>query len=107
MRTRWLWSCATLIVESSYGTTSEYALSDQSASLRSNVFRQPSNGWGGEFVAERCVPSIRRSPIITQPATSEQLTTGLGKEVCSKKRCRQTIRGGAVGICISEVPHNE
>src|SRR6266496_1150995 len=94
MRIRWLRSCATLIVESSYGTTSEYALSDQSATLRSKVYRKPSNGWGGEFVAERCVSSIRRSPIITQPATSEQLTTGLGKEVCSKKRCRRTIRGG-------------
>src|SRR5688572_1462538 len=46
MRTRWLWSSATLIVESSVGTTSEYALSDQSASPRSKVFRKPSSGWG-------------------------------------------------------------
>src|SRR6266571_7248362 len=42
LRTRWLWSCAILIVESSVGTASEYALLDQSASSRSNLSGKPS-----------------------------------------------------------------
>src|SRR5207244_5035768 len=42
LRSRWLWSCAILIVESSVGTASEYALLDQSASSRSKLFGKPS-----------------------------------------------------------------
>src|ERR1051326_5790480 len=73
VKTRWPWSNATLIAESSCGTTTEHALSDQDASSRSKVSGKPSNGWDGSIRSE--TKRVFRIPALLPPTTQSKRKT--------------------------------
>src|SRR5205809_2190863 len=103
LRTRWLWSCAILIVESSVGTASEYALLDQSASSRSKLFGKPSKRLERDIRSGAMRVQIKLPPLrVCSLTRSVQVVLTFQKNCVSirdwgsaaKSGCRTTIRSG-------------
>src|SRR6266581_4696325 len=102
LRTRWLWSCAILIVESSVGTASEYALLDQSASSRSNLSGKPSKRLERD-IRSRAIRVQIKFPPTRLPAYQSRASRPHVQKNCvsirdwgsaAKSGCRTTIRSG-------------
>src|SRR5213593_1487536 len=102
LRTRWLWSCAILIVESSVGTASEYALLDQSASSRSNLSGKPSKRLERDIRSGAMRVQIKFPPTRLPAYQSRASRPHVQKNCVSirdwgsaaKSGCRTTIRSG-------------
>ena len=97
IKTRWLWLCEDLIVESLPVARPHLSdsLANQSASLRSKLWAQSSSNQGRQFVAERCVSlrHDRRPPRRAQVTKNHVAQFALGRLVERVSQSKLTSRG--------------